>query len=60
MLLLERDTQLSMLARWHEAAASGGGCVVLVTGEAGIGKTALVRECVIRCRRRSRSGRCAM
>ena len=48
MLLLERDTQLSMLARWHEAAASGGGCVVLVTGEAGIGKTALVREFVRR------------
>jgi ATP/maltotriose-dependent transcriptional regulator MalT len=48
MLLLERDTQLSMLVRWHEATASGGGCVVLVTGEAGIGKTALVREFVRR------------
>jgi DNA-binding CsgD family transcriptional regulator len=48
MLLLERDSQLSMLARWHEATTSSGGCVALVTGEAGIGKTALVREFVRR------------
>jgi ATP/maltotriose-dependent transcriptional regulator MalT len=46
MLLLERDQQLLSLTRWHEATATNGGCVVLVTGEAGIGKTALVREFV--------------
>jgi len=44
MLLLERDKQLAQLTRWQEAAAGRGGCVVLVTGEAGIGKTAIVRE----------------
>ena len=40
MLLLERDQQLSTLARWHDATLTGGGSVVFVTGEAGIGKTA--------------------
>jgi DNA-binding CsgD family transcriptional regulator len=44
MLLLERDKQLALLARWHDGIAARGGCVVLVTGEAGIGKTALVSE----------------
>ena len=44
MVLLERDQQLSTLARWHDNTPASGGCVVFVTGEAGIGKTALVRE----------------
>src|SRR5215469_5731349 len=44
MLLLERDKQLALLARWHDATATRGGCITLVTGEAGIGKTALVSE----------------
>ena len=44
MLLLERDKQLALLARWHDAIGTRSGCVVLVTGEAGIGKTALVSE----------------
>jgi ATP/maltotriose-dependent transcriptional regulator MalT len=44
MLLLERHKQLAQLTRWHEASAAQGGCVVLVTGEAGIGKTAIVGE----------------
>jgi DNA-binding CsgD family transcriptional regulator len=44
MLLLERDKQLAQLTRWHEAIEARGGCVVLVTGEAGIGKTAIVSE----------------
>jgi predicted ATPase len=44
MLLLERDKQLALLARWHEGVGTRGGCIVLVTGEAGIGKTALVSE----------------
>jgi tetratricopeptide (TPR) repeat protein len=48
MLLLERDRQLAQLWRWHEASETHGGCVVLVTGEAGIGKTAIVSEFVRR------------
>jgi DNA-binding CsgD family transcriptional regulator len=44
MLLLERDRQLAQLTRWQEASEIRGGCVVLVTGEAGIGKTAVVKE----------------
>lgn len=48
MLLLERDKQLAQLTRWHEAIEGRGGCVVLVTGEAGMGKTATVREFIRR------------
>jgi len=48
MLLLERDKQLAQLTRWHEASETRGGCVVLVTGEAGIGKTAIVSEFIRR------------
>jgi ATP/maltotriose-dependent transcriptional regulator MalT len=48
MLLLERDKQLAQLMRWHEASQTHGGCVVLVTGEAGIGKTAIVSEFIRR------------
>ncbi len=48
MLLLERDRQLAQLMRWHEASETRGGCVVLVTGEAGIGKTAIVSEFIRR------------
>src|SRR6516162_873120 len=44
MSLLERDRQLAQLTRWQEASETGGGCVVLVTAESGIGKTALIRE----------------
>jgi len=44
MLLLERDRQLAQLTRWQEASESRSGCVVLVTGEAGVGKTAVIRE----------------
>jgi ATP/maltotriose-dependent transcriptional regulator MalT len=43
-LLLERDAQLQTLARLHDGTVNNGGCVVFVTGESGIGKTALVRE----------------
>ncbi|HXV58447.1 MAG TPA: AAA family ATPase, partial [Gaiellaceae bacterium] len=42
MELLERDEALGALAEAHEAAARGDGRVIVVTGEAGIGKTALV------------------
>ena len=42
MELLERDGPLAALSEAHEQAAQGRGSVVLVTGEPGIGKTALV------------------
>ena len=48
MLLLERDKQLAQLTRWHEVSATREGSVVLVTGEAGIGKTAVVSEFIRR------------
>jgi ATP/maltotriose-dependent transcriptional regulator MalT len=48
MLLLERTKQLAQLSRWHEASETHAGCVVLVTGEAGIGKTAIVSEFIRR------------
>jgi predicted ATPase len=46
--LLERDGPLRTLAEARAAAAAGHGSVVLVTGEPGIGKTALVTEFVSR------------
>ena len=42
-MLLERQQCLSDLDQWVFTTA-GGGCIALVHGEAGIGKTALVRE----------------
>ena len=43
MRLLERDGELETLARAVDQADAGRGCLVLVGGEAGIGKTSLVR-----------------
>jgi DNA-binding CsgD family transcriptional regulator/tetratricopeptide (TPR) repeat protein len=40
--MLERDAELSVLADAVQAAAAGRGSVVLVVGEAGIGKSSLV------------------
>ena len=40
--VLERDTELAALADAVQAAAGGAGCVVLIMGEAGIGKSSLV------------------
>jgi DNA-binding CsgD family transcriptional regulator len=40
--LLERDTALAELHRCRRAAARGGGRVVLLRGEAGVGKTAVI------------------
>lgn len=42
MDLLERDRPLAMIREHWQQVADGGGAVVLVTGEAGLGKTALV------------------
>jgi DNA-binding CsgD family transcriptional regulator/tetratricopeptide (TPR) repeat protein len=44
MELLERERCLADLAEWLQAAAERGGCIALVGGEAGIGKTSLVQE----------------
>ena len=46
MDLLERDEAVAALAAAHDAAGRGAGRAVLVTGEAGIGKTALVTRFV--------------
>jgi hypothetical protein len=46
--MLERDSELSVLADAVQAAAAGRGSVVLVFGEAGIGKSSLVE--VVRAR----------
>lgn len=44
MELLERENCLAELTGWLNAATERGGCVALVAGEAGIGKTALIQE----------------
>jgi DNA-binding CsgD family transcriptional regulator/tetratricopeptide (TPR) repeat protein len=44
MELLERERHLVDLAAWLSDAAEGSGCIALVGGEAGIGKTALFQE----------------
>jgi DNA-binding CsgD family transcriptional regulator len=44
MQLLERDNYLADLALWLEATVDGGGCIALVSGEAGIGKTSLLQQ----------------
>mgnify|MGYP003402936920 FL=1 len=52
--LLERDRPLASLAAAHAAAAEGHGSVVLITGEPGIGKTALVTAFVSQLGERER------
>jgi len=44
MELLERERSLADLLEWLVAASAGSGCVALVGGEAGIGKTVLLQE----------------
>jgi DNA-binding CsgD family transcriptional regulator len=44
MELLEREQQLLALNEWFAAAAAGSGCVTLLTGEPGVGKTSLLRK----------------
>src|SRR5438445_2501234 len=41
-LLLERDTQLGQLTECLRSAETGHGQLILISGEAGIGKSALV------------------
>lgn len=43
-MLLERDNDLATLKHCLDKARSGHGSVVLVSGEAGVGKTSLLRE----------------
>jgi len=43
-VLLERERELEALGGVLAGLPSGGGCLVLVGGEAGIGKTSLLRE----------------
>src|SRR5712692_6451174 len=44
--LLERERALAALTEATEGAAGGGGRLIFVVGEAGIGKTALLRQFV--------------
>ena len=50
MELLERERCLADLSDWCVAASDRGGCVALVAGEAGIGKTVLLHEFCVRQR----------
>jgi DNA-binding CsgD family transcriptional regulator len=43
-LLIERDKQLSMLTALAKSAGAGRGHIALVSGDAGIGKTVLIRQ----------------
>ncbi|HEU5010670.1 MAG TPA: AAA family ATPase, partial [Gaiellaceae bacterium] len=52
--LLERDDALADLRTWLEDAKAGRGRVVFVAGEAGVGKTALVRRFLEEGRDRAR------
>jgi len=45
LMLLDRDKELGLLSGLLAGVGSSGGKVVLVRGEAGIGKSLLVREC---------------
>ena len=44
VLLLERESQLAALAEYAHQARQGNGRLVLVAGEAGVGKSALVEQ----------------
>ena len=54
MPLLEREPALEILGGWFAEARAGRGRVVLVGGEAGVGKTTLVNEFAVRHRQAAR------
>jgi predicted ATPase len=54
MHLLERESALDALGGWFAEAWAGRGRLVLVRGEAGVGKTALVDEFALRHRQVAR------
>ena len=54
MQVLEREPALDALGGWFAEARAGRGRLVLVGGEAGVGKTALVEEFAVRHRQAAR------
>jgi DNA-binding CsgD family transcriptional regulator len=54
MRLLERESALDTLGGWFAEARAGRGRLVLVRGEAGVGKTTLVEEFTLRHRQAAR------
>jgi predicted ATPase len=54
MPLLEREPALESLGGWLAEARAGRGRLVLVAGEAGVGKTTLVNEFALRHRQTAR------
>ncbi len=54
MHLLEREIYLDALSSGFSGLAQGSGCIALVAGEAGIGKTALIQEFTARRRQAAR------
>jgi predicted ATPase len=56
MELLERETFLESLATYGDEALLGQGRAVLIAGEAGVGKTALLEAFHERLRLRTRAG----
>ena len=54
MPLFERDSALDTLGGWFAEARAGRGRLVLVAGEAGVGKTTLVNEFALRHRQAAR------
>jgi predicted ATPase len=57
-MLLERERPMAELATWWQEACRGEGRVALVAGQAGIGKSTLVRELERRVSGRKLVGGC--
>jgi DNA-binding CsgD family transcriptional regulator/tetratricopeptide (TPR) repeat protein len=55
MRLMERDVELDRMVTAFDRAGNGRGCVVLVSGDAGLGKTRLVTEFLNRVAGRART-----
>src|SRR5690348_18367117 len=54
MHLLERQNELETLSRCLQEARAGAGKVILIAGEAGIGKSSLVEQFALEHRREAR------